>query len=164
MTDQTLPADDNTPDQTASDATTQLQQDLAQMTETAKRALADLQNLQKRALQERMELYPTAQADLMVEFLPVIDNFARAFTSIPENLQGDPWVNGVVQIEKQFTSLLNKIGLSEINPENTNFNPNEHEAMLEVEGPANQVVQVLEKGYKFKERIIRPAKISVGKG
>ena len=97
----------------------------------------------------------------MIEFLPVIDNFQRAFENIPESLKTDNWVQGMTQIEKQFTDILNKTGLEEIVPD-TDFNPNEHEALVEVEGEKNQVIQVFEKGYRFKDKVIRAAKVSVG--
>ncbi|PJC38183.1 nucleotide exchange factor GrpE [Candidatus Peregrinibacteria bacterium CG_4_9_14_0_2_um_filter_41_14] len=138
-----------------------LQSQLEIMTNTAKRTMADLQNLQKRTQIERLQLYPQAQADLMIEFLPVIDNFQRAFENIPESLKTDNWVQGMTQIEKQFTDILNKTGLEEIVPD-TDFNPNEHEALVEVEGEKNQVIQVFEKGYRFKDKVIRAAKVSVG--
>lgn len=141
-----------------------LKAELSAMTDTAKRALADLQNVQKRSSQERIELYPKAQADLMLEFLPVIDSFDRAFSHIPEDLKTNEWVKGVESIENQFQSLLSKVGLQAIIPENETFNPHEHEAMMEVPGNKDQVIQVLEKGYKFKEQVIRPAKVSVGNG
>lgn len=162
-TDNTTPAtDDNQTSGTGSEVEL-LQQQLAEMTATAKRALADLQNVQRRASEERIQLYPQAQADLMVEFLAVVDNFGRAFSAIPQELQSNDWVQGVIAIEQQFVGMLNKVGLEQINPEGQAFDPNQHEAMVEAEGPAGQVIQVLEKGYKFKDKVIRPAKVSVGK-
>lgn len=156
--------DPQTDDNTTNEELEKLKAELANMTDAAKRAIADLQNVQKRSNQERLQLYPQAQADLMISFLPIINNFERAFQHIPEKLAKNEWVKGVQAIETQFQSILTQVGLTVINPENSDFDPNEHEAMLEAPGPKNKVIQVLEKGYKLKDHVISPAKISVGSG
>lgn len=155
---------DNASTDTTATNTNHLELELAKMTETARRALADLQNLKKRQEEERLALYPLAQADLLKNFLPVIDGLHLALANMPQNLESDSWAQGIKQIAKLFDDIIAKAGLSEINPVNTLFDPQEHEAMLEVEGSKGQIIQVFEKGYKLKDKVLRPAKVSVGKG
>ncbi len=140
-----------------------LKVELENMTAMAKRALADLQNFQKRSQEERLILYPQAQADLLLMFIPVISSFHLAFQNVPTELAEHNWTQGIAQIKQQFDQIIEKIGITEINPENQPFNPLEHEAMMEVEGPKGQIVQVFEKGYKLKDKVIRPAKVGVGR-
>ncbi len=162
--DQNPASQDDNADTATAAATNHLELELAKMTETARRALADLQNLKKRQEEERLTLYPLAQADLLKNFLPVIDGLHLALANMPNNLESDSWAQGIKQIAKLFDDIIAKAGLSEINPVNTLFDPQEHEAMLEVEGNKGQIIQVFEKGYKLKDKVLRPAKVSVGNG
>lgn len=159
-----LPQNDDTTTANTTNTTNPLELELAKMTETARRALADLQNLKRRQEEERLALYPLAQADLLKNFLPVIDGLHLALANMPQNLESDSWAQGVKQIAKLFDDIIQKAGLTEINPTNAPFDPQEHEAMLEVEGSKGQIIQVFEKGYKLKDKVLRPAKVSVGKG
>ncbi len=165
MTDETTPQDESTQDPAAAQdpAVAQLQADLTAMTETAKRALADLQNFRRHAEEERSELQVYANMKLLEALFPALDNFARAFTSIPEELKTNEWVKGIEAIEANLLSALTNLGLEVIDPTGQAADPHRHEILMEVEGSAGQVVQVFEKGYAFKGKTVRPAKVSVGK-
>ena len=141
----------------------QLQADLAAMTETAKRALADLQNFKRHAEEERAELQVYANMKLLQALFPALDNFARAFTTIPEELKANEWVKGIEAIEANLLSALTNLGLEIIDPAGLPADPHRHEILMETEGPTGQVVQVFEKGYAFNGKTVRPAKVSVGK-
>lgn len=143
---------------------TKLKVELDSMTETAKRALADLQNYKRRAEEERSELQIYANLRLLEAIFPTIDNLARAFDSVPEDLKTNEWIKGVQSIEKNLLGELEKLGLEVINQSGVPVDPNKHEVVLQGVGPANQVVQILEKGYLYKGRVIRPAKVQVGSG
>ncbi len=142
----------------------QLQADLAAMTEVAKRTLADFQNYKRRAEEERGEIQVFANMRLLNAIFPVIDNLARAFESVPPELQNNEWLKGVQAIEKNLLSELEKLGLSVIAEVGVPVDPDKHEVVLQGAGPAGQVTQILEKGYSFNGRTIRPAKVQVGEG
>lgn len=150
-------------DQTQDDQITQLQTDLAAMTETAKRALADLQNYKRRTEEERGEIQVYANMRLLEAIFPALDNFARAFELVPEHLEEEEWVKGISAIEDNLMNALASLGLETIAETAIPVDPNKHEVLMEGEGPAGQVVQIFEKGYAFKGKTIRPAKVMVGK-
>ncbi len=143
---------------------TQQNDELAAMTETAKRALADLQNYKRRAEEERGELQIYANLRLLEAIFPTIDNLARAFDTIPEDLKSNEWIKGVQSIEKNLLTELQKLGLEVVNQTGVPVDPNKHEVVLQAAGPTNEVLQILEKGYLYKGRAIRPAKVQVGNG
>ncbi len=150
--------------QTAQDpAVTQLQADLNAMTETAKRALADLQNFKRRTEEERGELQVYANMKLLQALFPALDNFGRAFASIPEELKSNEWVKGIEAIEKNLLKTLTNLGLEVVDQVSVPVDPNKHEVLLQGDGPAGQVTQIFEKGYLFNGKTVRPAKVQVGK-
>lgn len=138
---------------------------LAAMTETAKRALADLQNFKRRAEEERAGLVLFANMHFLQAIFPVIDNFGRAFQHIPDDLKDNEWVKGVYTVEKQFVETLRSLGLEEINcTVGIPFNPHLHEVVMQAPGEKDAVLECFEKGYSFKDQVIRPAKVKVGDG
>ena len=145
------------------DELTQLQADLAAMTETAKRAMADLQNYKRRTEEERAEIQVFANMRLLQAIFPALDNFTRAFEATPENLKTDEWVKGIEAIETNLMNALKALGLETIDQTAVPVDPNLHEVLMEGDGPAGQVVQVFEKGYRFNGKTIRPAKVMVGR-
>ncbi|MFA6024200.1 MAG: nucleotide exchange factor GrpE [Candidatus Gracilibacteria bacterium] len=140
-----------------------VQADLNEMTETAKRALADLQNFKRRTEEERSELQVFANARLLEAIFPALDNFARAFELVPEDLEEEEWIKGIQGIESNLMSALASLGLQVIDQAGIPANPQIHEVLMEEEGPTGTVVQIFEKGYSFKGKTIRPAKVSVGR-
>ncbi len=161
MTDETQnpPSDQNPQDP----AVAQLQADLAAMTEMAKRSLADLQNFKRRTEEERAELQVYANMKLLQALFPALDNFARAFASVPEELKSNEWVKGIQAIESNLLNALTNLGLEPIDQTGVPFDANKHEVLLQGAGPTNQVTQIFEKGYSFNGKTIRPAKVEVGK-
>lgn len=141
----------------------QVATDLAAMTETAKRALADLQNYKRRVEEERGELQVYANRRILEAIFPALDNFTRAFATIPEELKASEWVKGIQAIESNLLSALQGLGLEVIDQTGIPADPNRHEVLLEGEGEPSHIVQIFEKGYTFKGRTLRPAKVMVGK-
>lgn len=141
-----------------------LQGELAQMTETAQRSLADLQNYKRRVEEERGELQVFANMKFLEAIFPAIDNLARAFEHVPAELQGNEWLKGVQSIEKNLLHALENLGLESINQSGIPMDPHQHEVVMEAPGPRNQVLQVFEKGFAFKGKTVRPAKVQVGSG
>lgn len=141
-----------------------LTDELAQMTETAKRAIADFQNLKRRTEEERDEIRIYANKRLLEAIFPAIDNFKRAFEQTPEELKNHEWVKGLEGIEKSLVDALSNLGLESIEAVGVPVDPNQHEVLMEGEGDAGHVVKIFEKGYSFNGKTIRPAKVQVGSG
>jgi len=168
-----MPDDQTTPPPAAAFAPenelTRLKKELEEMTAVAKRAMADLQNFKRRAGEEAAELQIFANMNLLSAIFPALDNFTRAFASIPEDLQGNDWVKGIEAIEATLLKALKDTGLEMIDEVGIPVDPEKHEVLMEVDAPtatqdsAGKVVQILEKGYSFRGRTLRPAKVSVGK-
>ncbi len=137
---------------------------LAKMEDLAKRSMADLQNYKRIADEEKSQLIVFANMRLLSAIFPALDNFDRAFASMPKDLQENEWAKGIKAIEASLMSAMQSLGLEAINQTNIAFDPHQHEVLLEGEGEKNQVVQVFEKGYSFKGKVVRPAKVMVGKG
>jgi len=128
------------------------------------RVQADFSNFKKRAEKENEEVTKFANAGLVASLLPVIDDLERALDSASGKLAGLTWVDGIRLIYRKFLSILEAHGLSPIEAEGKDFNPGLHEAVLYEEGEEGKVLAELQKGYKFRDRVIRPAMVKVGKG
>jgi len=132
--------------------------------ETAKRTAADLQNYKRRIEEERSELKIYANTELLKALFPVIDNLKRAFDNLPEELKTNDWVKGISSIEKQLLETLTSLGLEPIKAIGEKFNPELHEAVMQGPGEKDQITQEFEKGFSFKGKAIKPAKVQVGNG
>ncbi len=142
----------------------QLQEEYDALAETAKRAVADLQNFKRRIEEERADLKIFANAQLLSALFPVIDNLKRAFENLPQELAENEWVKGIQSIEKQLIDTLTSLGLEEIATLGEQFNPELHEAVMQGPGTKNEITEEFEKGFAFKGKSIRPAKVKVGDG
>lgn len=140
----------------------ELKMQLTEMTETAKRAMADMQNIKRQAENERRQVIMMANVNLAKQLLTPLDNLHRALEHTPEAAK--EWAQGVNMCITQIDNILKETGLEEIDSLNQVFNPDLHEALVQGPGPQNTVIEVLEKGYKIGERVIRHAKVKVGNG
>lgn len=129
-----------------------------------KRAKADFINFKRRSERERGDTVRLANASLMLTLLPVLDDLERALGNVSEKLLGFTWVDGIELIYRKLRATLESQGLSEIEALGQTFDPNVHEAVLYGEGEEHKVTEVLQKGYKLHERVLRPAMVKVGKG
>jgi molecular chaperone GrpE len=127
------------------------------------RAQADFINFKRRMEQERSETAKAANAMLMLNLLPVLDDLERALESVSVKLAGLTWVDGIHLIYRKLLAILEGYGLSEIKALGEPFDPNLHEAVLYGEGEEGKVIEELQKGYKLYDRVIRPAMVKVGK-
>jgi molecular chaperone GrpE len=128
------------------------------------RAEADFINYKKRTEQEREETVKLANMLLILDLLPVLDDFERAFDSLPEDLTEPTWVDGIRLIYRKLKGTLETQGLSEIKAIGEAFDPAIHEAVTQGEGEESKVVEEIRRGYKLGDRVIRPALVIVGKG
>jgi molecular chaperone GrpE len=134
------------------------------------RTAADLENFKKRAARERVEAAQSANVALLQKLLPVLDHFEMAGTAaqtaeVPQggiaSLQA-----GIAMIQQQLKSILAETGLEEIDAAGKPFDPMLHEAVSQMEtadAPEGQVVQQIRKGYKLRDRLLRPAAVVVAK-
>jgi len=127
------------------------------------RAQADYINLKRRTEQEKAEATKFANSMLILNLLPVLDDFERAFNSLSARLAGLTWVDGIRLIYRKFQSVLEAHGLSEIEALGKPFDPYQHEAIMYQEGEEGVVLEVVQKGYRLHDRVIRPAMVIVGK-
>ncbi len=131
------------------------------------RALADYHNYQKR-VDEKIKLErQRAQEEIILKILPIIDTIERARTSITIDTPLKEIIKGFDVIQRQIQQQLDRLSIIEIKPEEgASFDPRYHEALLSEENdqhPAGTILQVLEKGYQFKSKVIRPAKVKVAR-
>lgn len=134
------------------------------------RAMADLDNYRKRTAKEYLEKEGDANRNLVAKVLPVLDNLDRALTSSKELCDRDEsfrsFYLGVQMIDQQIHKILEAEGLSVMKSEGQPFDPTRHEAVLTVESREHQpniVVNEVEKGFLFREKVLRPARVTVSK-
>ncbi len=128
------------------------------------RSQAEFENARKRAAKEQQEFRDFAIADAIKAFLPAIDSFERALNA-PASQSGE-FRNGVELIYKQLQDALSKLGVRPVAAKGERFDPRVHEAIEMVETgevPDHQVMDELQKGYKLKDRLLRPALVRVAK-
>lgn len=128
-----------------------------------KRDRAQMQNMRRQAQEAITSGSVRARQDVIEQVLPVADNFRATIMHVPEGIEQDAWVQGVIHVARQFDQILESLGVSIINPAGAAFNPHEHEAVEQVEGSeeSGQVVAVLQVGYKVGDAVLRPARVKV---
>lgn len=129
------------------------------------RLRADFENYKRRTSKEWSEKETRSQMEILRQILPFVDNLQRAMQNVPEGVDKN-WLNGVELSVKDFFNLLEKFGLKEINDKGVQFNPSIHESLgfdsvEELED--NSVAKIVQKGYLFKDRLLRPAKVLINK-
>ncbi len=128
------------------------------------RAEADFQNYKRRTEQERDESRRFALASLVINLLPILDDFERAFGSLDVRLAGLTWFDGMRLIYRKQQMILENAGVTVIEAEGRQFDPREHEAVTHAEGEEGKVLAEVQRGYKLHDRVLRPAMVVVGKG
>ncbi len=132
------------------------------------RAKADLINYRKRKDEETSKILKYCNEDLILEILPILDNFERAIKMDDDNLEDEvsKFLEGMKMVYASLTSALEKYGVSEIEALNKPFDPKYHQAVMteEVKDKENEIVlEVYQKGYMLKDKVIRPAMVKVNK-
>lgn len=131
------------------------------------RERAEFQNYRRRTAEERERDAGLAGDFLLAKVLGLADDFDRAIEARPAALAGDPWVEGVTAIDRKLRLLLESEGVSAIDVEpGSAFNPREHEALVNVpsaEHPEGAVVAELQRGYRIRDRVLRPSRVAVAK-
>ena len=128
------------------------------------RSQADLENYTKRSEQERAEIVESANRMLVSDLLPILDDFERAFASLPVELYEQNWTEGIRLIYNKIKAVLEGQGLAEIEAKGEYFDPCWHEAAGQLVGEEGICVEEIRKGYRFREKLLRPAMVMVGAG
>ncbi|HZF01111.1 MAG TPA: nucleotide exchange factor GrpE [Methylomirabilota bacterium] len=129
---------------------------------------ADFENFKKRAARERIEAIQFANVSLLQKLLPILDNFemAQAAAQTVKDEKSSSLQSGVAMIQQQLKAVLLEAGLEEIDAAGKPFDPALHEAIAQqetAEAPEGHIVQQVRKGYKLRERLLRPATVIVAK-
>jgi molecular chaperone GrpE len=153
-----------TQDMTIEERAKNAEDDARRYLENWRRAEADLQNFKKRVEQDRSETTRFAGASMIINLLPIVDDFERAFQSLDAHIAGMTWFDGVHLIYRKLLALLENSGVKPIVTEGETFDPRFHEAVAHVQGPENKVVSEVQRGYMLHDRVLRPAMVVVGNG
>ena len=146
------------------EALAQARQEAEKNLESWQRTQADFINYKRRSQKEKEEIGQYSQSLLLCSLLPVLDDLERALGSMPRELAKTPWVEGIKLIERKFHNILESQGVAHIKAKGKAFDPNLHEATMSIKGKEGVVVKELLKGYKLRDRVIRPSKVAVGSG
>jgi len=128
------------------------------------RAQADFDNFRKRTIKEKEELGQYASMKLIGNLLPVVDNFERAVAAASVNQDYDSLVKGIDMIFRQLQQTLEQEGLKPMNVVGEPFNPEFHQAVMQVESDEHEegiVIEEMQRGYMMKEKVLRPAMVKV---
>ena len=138
----------------------------AEYLDSWKRAAADFSNYRKRAEKDSGEFTKFANSMLIMRLLPVVDDFERALNTLPENLRGLTWIDGIMLISRKLHAHLEAEGVKTIEAQGKAFDPNIHEAVIQEESDKHDegiVISELQKGYKLHDKILRPTLVKVAK-
>lgn len=128
------------------------------------RAVADLENFRKRSIQERSNLLKYKNEEILRDLVAVMDNMDRALKYCDPTGKPDPLAEGICMVSGMFKDILGRYGVQEIKALGEPFDPHMHEAVARVPAGANQnntVVEEVEKGYMYQDRLLRPSKVVV---
>ena len=135
---------------------------IKELTETLQRVQAEFENYKKRCDAQQKEFAKYANASLISRLLPILDNFEIALKNIESPQE---FVKGMKLIHSSLIELLNQEGVTEVNPLGEKFDPYKHEALMQEESDKvpGTVIEVLQKGYMIKDRVLRHAKVKIAK-
>jgi molecular chaperone GrpE len=151
----------------AEDATASLQADLDRFRDLALRSQADFENYKKRAAREKEEAIKYANSSLLEKLVAIMDNFELGLEAAKGQGEQSPVYSGMILVLKQLNDFLAENGLQTIDAEGKTFDPNLHEAIAhEPSGhvPEGVVLRQTRRGYRLKDRLLRPAKVVVSSG
>ena len=137
---------------------------IEELEDKVKRQLAEFENFRNRTEKEKSRMYEFGARDVIEKMLPVVDSFERGLAAIPEAEKGGPVASGMEMIYKQIMTTLEGLGVTPIDALNKPFDPNFHNAVMHVEDDEieeSTVVEEFQKGYIYKEHVIRYSMVKV---
>ena len=153
-------------DADSDDAMAGLQADLDRFRDLALRSQADFENYKKRAAREKEDAVKYANSSLLQRLVSILDNFELGLAAAKTEGTHSPIYSGMVLVQKQLNDLLEENGLQAIEAESKQFDPNLHEAIAHEpsETAEGTVIRQAGRGYRFKDRLLRPARVVVSSG
>ena len=139
-------------------------EEIENLTDRLKRQMAEFDNFRKRTDKEKGQMFDMGARTIVEKILPVIDNFERGLASVPEENQDDPFVSGMQMVYKQLMTELEAAGVKAIECAGEEFNPDFHNAVMQVESEeleSGTIAQELQKGYMYKDSVVRHSMVSV---
>ena len=137
---------------------------IEELTDRVKRQMAEFDNFRKRTEKEKTMMFDMGAKTIIEKILPVVDNFERGLAAVPEEQKDDPFVDGMDKIYKQMMTELETIGVKPIESVGTEFDPEFHNAVMQVESEefeSGVVAQELQKGYTYKDSVVRHSMVAV---
>ena len=141
-----------------------LNEKIAELEDKVKRQMAEFENFRKRTDKEKQAMFDTGAKSVIEKILPVVDNFERGLATVPEESKEDPFVDGMNRIYKQLMTELENIGVKPIDAVGQEFDPNLHNAVMQVESDEYEsgvVAQELQKGYTYHDMVVRHSMVGV---
>ena len=137
---------------------------IEELEDRVKRQMAEFDNFRKRTEKEKSHMYEVGARDVIEKILPVVDNFERGLATVPEDQKNDPVIDGMDKIYRQLMTVLTDLGVEPIEAVGKEFDPNFHNAVMHVEDEGlgeNVVAEELQKGYLYKDTVIRHSMVKV---
>ncbi|MBR5408192.1 MAG: nucleotide exchange factor GrpE [Lachnospiraceae bacterium] len=137
---------------------------IEQLTDRVKRQMAEFENFRKRTEKEKSSMYEMGARSVIEKMLPVIDNFERGLDTVPEDEKDSPFTEGMRMIYKQLMTELEGIGVKPIEALGAEFDPEFHNAVMQVESEeyeSGHVAQELQKGYMYRDSVVRHSMVAV---
>ena len=137
---------------------------IAELTDRVQRQMAEFDNFRKRTEKEKTQMFEVGAKSVIEKILPVVDNFERGLSAVPEESKDDPFVQGMDKIYKQLMTELESLEVKPIEAVGAEFNPEFHNAVMQVESEEYEsgfVAQELQKGYMYRESVVRHSMVSV---
>ncbi len=150
-----------------SDRTHQLEGEVAELKDKFLRLYAEFDNYKKRTVKEKLDLMRTAAQDTLASLLPVLDDFDRAKRIADDPATNEQFSEGVELVYQKLVATLRNLGVHEMDSTGTDFNPELHDAITDIPAPREdlkgKVIDTVAKGYYLHDKIIRHAKVVVGR-
>ena len=137
---------------------------IEELTDRVKRQMAEFDNFRKRTEKEKASMDQIGAREVIEKILPVVDNFERGLATVPEEDATNPYAEGLEKIYKQLMTVLDELGVKAIEAVGQEFNPDFHNAVMHVEDEdagENVVVEEFQKGYLYKEQVVRHSMVKV---
>ncbi len=141
-----------------------MKQKVEELEDRVKRQMAEFDNFRKRTDKEKTAMFETGAKSVIEKILPVVDNFERGLATIPEEEKGNGFADGMQMIYKQLMTELDSLGVKPIEAVGKEFNPDFHNAVMQVESEEYEsgfVAQELQKGYMYRDSVVRHSMVAV---
>lgn len=137
---------------------------ISELQDKVMRQMAEFENFRRRTEKEKTAMFETGAKSVIEKILPVVDNFERGLAMVPEESKDEPFVDGMNKIYKQLMTELENLGVKPIEAVGQEFNPDLHNAVMQVENDeleSGTVAQELQKGYTYRDSVVRHSMVAV---